>query len=791
MEMVFEEKYETGISQKEIRVLFAEDSMDDYELVVSIMKRSGLNVMSKRVETPDDFKLALESENWHMIISDNSLPKFNAKEALRITRKLRPHLPFIIVSGTIGEETAVEAMRMGADDYILKDNLARLIPAIKRELEDYQNQVKMEQTQMLLDKSRQYYQLLAQYVQDLVCVHNSQGSYSWVSPSCVRMLGYTPEKMIKESPFANIHPEDVFNIQEMIFKPMIRNELNGLQRFRYRMRRKDGAYIHLETLAEPIYKDNKLYKIVSTSRDVTEQVLASELLEENQAKYESVLECMSEGIVLVGMDEGILTFNKSAKDFLELKDLDKRQFSEIVFGNFLLFDEDNKRLKVEDFLTKETMKLKGTPQYNKVYRLRNQYNEKWFSFNCVPYMIQDKQIGAVVSFKDVSESFESKKKLNRLAQELVNLVETANAPIFGINKEGTITEWNNFSSDITGYSKSEAIGKNIFEDLILPEDHGKIREFISKILSNNITSNCELSLITKAGQIVTVLFSGNIKRDFDNNITGIVCVCQDITELIDYREQLEYKVEERTKKLKLALEKEKELVQLKSKFVSMASHEFRTPLSTIKFSSDYIKKYHDKVDWNKLDEKLSKIDEQVNHMAYLLDDVLTMGKSEAGKIKVEYNGLNLKSFCQNLIIEIENLCNKSHEIEFRFSSPQEEILSDEKLLRNILTNLLSNAVKFSPERDKVKLSILIKNELITLTVEDKGMGIPKKDREQIFEAFHRSEQVASIQGTGLGLSIMKKAVELLNGTIEFESEENKGTKFIIKLPVINEKNSTN
>ncbi|MEQ8925728.1 MAG: PAS domain S-box protein [Fulvivirga sp.] len=782
------QKIVNTLNSDQIRVLYAEDSLDDYELVISLIKRSGLNVLSRRVENPLDFKEAIKNEDWHLVISDNNLPQFNAEEALKITKEYQPYLPFIIVSGTMGEEKAVEAMRMGADDYILKDNLSRLIPAINRELQDYKNQIRMERTQMLLAMSRENYQLLAQNVQDLVCVHDHEGMYSWVSPSSERMLGYTPKELSSISPFSIIHQEDVEEAKQLLLKMQAGN-VKTLQRFKYRMLRKDGIYIYLETLAEPIFKDGKLFKIVSTSRDITEQELSYKLLEENEAKYESVLESLSEGIVLVDLEERVLTYNQSAKEYLMLDVQDGRKFSDIVLENFILFDSNKKRIDNHNFLTVETLKNQGDPVYNKVYRFRNQEDECWFSFNCVPYKLDQKQLGAVISFKNVTDSFETKKKLNRLAQELVKLIETANAPIFGISKNGAITEWNNFSSDITGYSKSEVIGKNIYSDLIVPEDHEKVREFISKIFKDNISTNCELSLVTKSGKVITILLSGNIQRDFNGNISGIVCVCQDITELIEYREQLEFKVEQRTKKLKTALAKEKELVKLKSKFVSMASHEFRTPLSSIKFASDFIKNYHDKVSWEKINEKLKKIDDQVNNMTYLLDDVLIMGKSESGNINVEYRKLDVKSFCENLIEEVQNTFNNSHEIVFDFCAVSNYIESDVKLLRNILTNVLSNAIKFSPDRDRVKFSVLVKNDLLILTIEDKGIGIPKRDHTKIFDAFHRSAEVTAIHGTGLGLSIMKKAVELLNGTIDFESEIDKGTKFIIKIPLVNEEDS--
>ncbi|QSE98818.1 PAS domain S-box protein [Fulvivirga lutea] len=771
-----------------IKILIVEDSVDDYELILRVINRSGLNAETKRVESPTELRDALkDNKDWNLIISDYSLPGFNAIEALRITKEINPHIPFILVSGTVGEETAVEAMKMGADDFILKDNIidnheSRFIPAIKREIVDYRNQLKMLKTKSLLDKSRLYYQLLAQNVQDLVCIHDTTGEFSWVSPSSIKVLGYSQEELLSCSYFSLIHPDDVNRVKDLVFKHIQSGAIVELQRFKYKIKRKDQNYIHLETLAEPIYMHGELHNIVSTSRDITEQIQAYKLLEENQAKYESVLESMTEGVALVDSEEKILNANKSAKHFLKIEELDQITFSKLIFNNFAVFDSENNPLQRSDFFTvKEDINEKT--QFNFIYKLKNGSKHKWLIFNSAPYSIHEEKLGAVISFRDVTSSYESEKKLNRLAQELVQLIKTANAPIFGIDKDGKITEWNDFAQNITGYAKKEVLGKNLFEKFVMVNEQEKVRDFISFIIEDGITSNCELSLKTKSGEIVIFLFSGNTRIDFETGDVGIICVGQDITELIEYRNHLEYRVEERTRDLKAALEKEKELVLMQTKFVSMASHEFRTPLSSIKFAADYIKNYYLKIDWEKVNVKLENIIEQADHMTHLLDDILEIGKDKAGKIKVEKSVFNLKEHCEKLIIEVQNQSKNSHVVDFKFSSTKEEVYLDNKLIRNIINNLLNNAIKFSPERDVVKLDVSINNDLIIIIVEDKGIGIPENELGNIYNEFYRSKNATSIQGTGLGLSIIKKAVNLLKGTIELESKIEKGTKFKVTLPL--------
>jgi len=245
------------------------------------------------------------------------------------------------------------------------------------------------------------------------------------------------------------------------------------------------------------------------------------------------------------------------------------------------------------------------------------------------------------------------------------------------------------------------------------------------------------------------------------------------------RENLERQVKERTRELNEALSKEKELVDLKSKFVAIASHEFRTPLATINFATGFMRDYLNKLTPAEIEKKLESIEKQVRHMTFLLDDVLTLGKSESGKTKVIARRINIHEFFKNIVEEVSYSSKSSHSVNFTFESSIKEIEIDEKLLRNIFINLLSNAIKFSPESSEVLLGIkTVDNELL-ISVKDHGVGIPKDEFDKIFDPFHRGSNAGAIQGTGLGLSIVKKAVELLEGELDFESEVGKGSEFTV------------
>ena len=230
--------------------------------------------------------------------------------------------------------------------------------------------------------------------------------------------------------------------------------------------------------------------------------------------------------------------------------------------------------------------------------------------------------------------------------------------------------------------------------------------------------------------------------------------------------------------IRKALEKEKELGELKSRFVTMASHEFRTPLATILSSTDILERYSHKLTEEKKLNHLQRIQLTVKHMTGLLNDVLLIGKAEAGKLEFQPQQLNLVQFCRDLVEEIQLTANQ-HIIAFCTQEQSTNAYLDEKLLRHILCNLLSNAIKYSPQGGTVHFDLVCKQGKAIFQVRDEGIGIPEADQAQLFNSFYRASNVGTISGTGLGLAIVKKFVDLHGGQIAVESQVGVGTTFTV------------
>lgn len=234
--------------------------------------------------------------------------------------------------------------------------------------------------------------------------------------------------------------------------------------------------------------------------------------------------------------------------------------------------------------------------------------------------------------------------------------------------------------------------------------------------------------------------------------------------------------------LRHALDKEKDLHELKSRIVSMVSHDFRTPLMTIQSSSDLLCNYHDRITEEQRTQYFASINTQVKHLTFLLEDMLALTKADSVGTAFNPTLIDLRAACQGLVDEMQQLAG-TRSINFVASGPFESVEIDTNLLRRALLNLLSNAVKYSPEGSVIDFTLIRSAEEIVIRIQDHGIGIPEEEKSQMFEVFHRANNVGDIPGTGLGLAIVKQAVEAHGGTIVMDSTLTLGTTFTITIPL--------
>jgi PAS domain S-box-containing protein len=380
------------------------------------------------------------------------------------------------------------------------------------------------------------------------------------------------------------------------------------------------------------------------------------------------------------------------------------------------------------------------------------------------------------------------------------LFNHASMGIVVVNSLSLIQSVNPFALKLFGYNIEELLEKPI--EVLIPQryhhkhvDHRNA--YTQNPKSRPMGVGLDLFAVKKNGTEFPVEVSlGNYQANGDKNVIAFI---SDISirkkaeaEIVKLNDELETTVEQRTKdltetmhqlelskeELSKSLVKEKELSELKSRFVSMASHEFRTPLSTVLSSSYLIEKYTGTEDQSKREKHLQRIISSVSMLTDILNDFLSVGKIEEGKIQVRFSHFNIQELIIAIAGEIKNNLKKNQKIKYHHDGDTEVDL-DASLLKHIVMNLISNAGKFSDEGAPIEIKTAVEKHAVVLSVKDNGIGISKEDQKHLMERFFRGANAGNIQGTGLGLHIISKYAELMNGTVECKSELEKGTEFII------------
>jgi len=434
----------------------------------------------------------------------------------------------------------------------------------------------------------------------------------------------------------------------------------------------------------------------------------------------------------------------------------------------------------------------------------------------------------------VTDDSEEKRMLNELRVNKSRLDEAqslAHIGNFEIAWDDKKAIWSDEMYRIFDFKK-DAHADLVIDDLIKfvhPDDKKKVLENTSSIISSKRGDNIDFRIITQGNKTKYIHAKRDVKLDDNGNVTSLIGVLQDVSllkvaeielndkinkiqqvevELLKLNEALELKVEERTSELeetvnrllktnstledrelqlKEALNKEKELNELKSRFVSMASHEFRTPLSTILSSASLVSRYVEEEHNDKRQKHVDRIKSSVSNLTGILNDFLSLSKIEEGKEEVSFEKINLKETIQLVKDETRGLLKEGQTIVLTIED-QEILNTDKRIFKNILFNLFSNAIKYSPVESFIQCTVSKNKDAFEIHVIDSGIGIPEQDQKHLFSRFFRASNVENIQGTGLGLNIVKRYTELLGGSISFTSEESIGTTFKIIIPKNYEKN---
>lgn len=496
------------------------------------------------------------------------------------------------------------------------------------------------------------------------------------------------------------------------------------------------------------------------------------MFKQGQEIFNVLLESVSEGVIIVNEHQMIVKVNEAA---------------EAMFGykNKELLDQPLNILIPQNYHLKHDQHFKGFVKENKHRQMGHGSDISGkkkegsifpieASLNPFTLYGQNFIMTLVVDITDRKKLEQEKNHLAKIFYESLNEIYVFDAETLNFINANDGAQKN------IGYSLEELITMTPVD--IKPDySIARFRKKLEELKSGKV-EKIEFESIHKRKSGSTYPVNIHLQRSKLGDRDVYLSIILDITAQKNYTKQLEKTVALRTNQLKIALKKEIELNELKTKFLSLVSHEFKTPLSGILTSSLLLSKYTLENQQEKRDKHIKTISDKVYYLNNILNDFLSIEKLETGKINYKFSTFRLSKVLNEVIYNANMLLKEGQQIKYPENIDDLSLTQDEKAIELALSNLVHNAIKYSPENSDVTISIVQNSKDTVFEISDSGIGIPEKDQKNIFKRYFRAENALTIQGTGIGLNIVKSHIANLGGTISFRSTENSGSTFILTIP---------
>jgi PAS domain S-box-containing protein len=615
----------------------------------------------------------------------------------------------------------------------------------------------------------------------MVYITGPDGRLEYVNPKFAEITGYTFEEALGRLPRIldpdKLSPEECRERWDII---RAGHEWRG----EFHNRKKNGESFWERASISSI-KDaaGSITHLVLVMEDITARKQAEEALRASEERFRVVAESAPDAIISIDSQGKIIFWNHVAERVFgySVEEAIGEPFTMIMPEHVQQIHRDS----VERFLsTGQSAVIGGTAEMGGRRRDGTEFPVElsvahWESggetfFTAIMRDITERK-QAEQALRQLNEELEQRVvertvELDRAIERMEAILNSSSDIVILCRTNGTINQVNPAFDKAFGYISDEAFNQRLTQ-FFMP-DHAPLLEQA-------------FETVVHTGQAQRLEVIAHYKEDppFDADVVlspvvgpgsqllGVICSLRDVTR----QKQMETQ-------LRQLLAHEMELSELKSRYVAMAAHDLRNPLAVIQSTIELIQRYSSRLTGEKLQEKYDDIQASIDVMVTLLDDILTLGRIESGKLGFEPTPLDVIAFCKSIVAEMKQATGTTQSIYFSGQGDGSTAWLDAKLLRHILGNLLSNAIKYSPDDRPVILTMDCEPNRVIFRVQDQGIGIPGDDQRRLFEAFHRASNAQRLPGTGLGLAIVKESVDLHGGTITFESQEGIGTTFIVTLP---------
>lgn len=598
------------------------------------------------------------------------------------------------------------------------------------------------------------------------------------------------------------------NFKEAVSDIILKGRSNKLRRIiETEIISPNGKIITIQMLFFPI-RSAKGWLLGSIMRDLTEKKKSMEL----QFQLASLVEFSDDAIFGNALDGTIESWNTGAEKIYGYKS------NEVIGKSFNILFPPEVTHELEEIL--DNIRIGMSIDHYETEQIRKDGHRLYVSLTVSPLLNAFGKItGASTIARDITQQKLAEESIKESERRLSNILNLSADGIISTDENLQIALFNDFAEKLFGYNEEEIINSNL--SILLDNFSMKIIKEKNKIYINNELAEdeyndpFEVTAIRKDKSTFAAEVSISMIKISEK--IYYTAIFRDITDrkeaenkIIELNKDLEERVQQRTYQLENTLKelkseiatrkmaeeklyqsrneivtayrKEKELNEMKSRFISMISHEYRTPLTVINASAELMEVYYNKQNNDKFNKHLNKIYASVENLVRIVEDVLIVGRIDSGRVEVEYEHINISMFAQELIEDNKSADKGNHSFKLDIEK-NIHIDSDKKLLSYIINNLISNAIKYSPNNSVISIRVYQSGKFVHIEVKDEGIGIEEEEQKKIFEPFFRASNVGSQSGTGFGLSIVKGAIETLGGDIIIKSKLNEGSTFNIHLPL--------
>ena len=726
-----------------LRVLIIEDSEEDLLLLLRELREGGYELSYQWVKDRQEMNEAL-SEDWDIILSDYVLPQFSGLEALKMMKERGLKLPFIMLSGQITEATAVKAMRAGAQDYIIKGNLSRLIPAIQRELREAELRKEKRQIEESLQASEERFCEIFHASPDIMAILSLPDlTFIDVNASWSAYTGKRREDAIGKTV---LQLKSILSFVDYDKLFQLLREQGSVHNIEVSFRKPTGETCVLLGSASTVKLDGKP-SIFVVAKDITHLRGMQLAVETSEARFQAMFEKSFTGIGIMDGDGTVLHANTALKNMLGYS---KEEFIGINTREITHPDDIVKNIIYYRQLAS------GKLDY---YQMEKRYIKKdgkvvWANMSVTA--IRDAHgrfIQAIAFVEDITQRKKNEIKLRQLAA----IVESSDDAIISKDPQGIIISWNAGAERIYGYTEKEAIGRH-FSFLCLDENTCE-QEIMDAVRQGGRLHNYETIRQRKDGKVIQVAHTISPIYDLNGKFTGVSTIVRDITE----RKEMEKEM--------LRLDR----LNLVGEMAAGISHEVRNPMTTVK---GFLQILREKPDCVQYKDYYNLMIDELDRANSIISEFLSIGKSKTTEMTMQ----NLNDILHSLAPLIQADAVGQGKNIYLETSKVPDLLLNDKEIRQVILNLARNGLEAMPQGGCLGIRTFVDNDDVVLAVKDQGAGIPPEQMEKLGTPFYTTKE----KGTGLGLANCFSIVARHQGTIQVESGSG-GTTFYVKFNIAQQK----